>query len=188
MIALWSTALRRLEHRIAPQNFDMWLRPIECCAIDGRTIRLRAPNPYVRFWFESNYLTAVLDELKAETALEYAVEFEPDIDPPPHRPPEALDSSDVPLALPLSPEGTRPNLHGTPGTNGHAGNGHGPGYAGNGRTAARADRSSGDEVLSPDDITSPSASIPSSDSSTSAEFQPDFDRDDPPLVNISLNP
>jgi len=188
VIALWSTALRRLEHRIAPQNFDMWLRPIECCAIDGRTIRLRAPNPYVRFWFESNYLTAVLDELKAETALEYAVEFEPDIDPPPHRPPEALDSSDVPLALPLSPEGTRPNLHGTPGTNGHAGNGHGPGYAGNGRTAARADRSSGDEVLSPDDITSPSASIPSSDSSTSAEFQPDFDRDDPPLVNISLNP
>jgi chromosomal replication initiator protein len=183
VIALWSSALRRLEHRIAPQNFDMWLRPIECCAINGRTIRLRAPNPYVRFWFESNYLTAVLDELKAETALEYAVEFEPDIDPPPHRPPESADSHDLPLSLPISPEGTRPNLYGTSGGNGHsssrrAGNGHG----------ARGDLSSSGELLSPDDITAPSASIPNSDSSTSAEFAPDFDRDDPPLVNISLNP
>jgi chromosomal replication initiator protein len=178
VIALWSSALRRLEHRIAPQNFDMWLRPIECCAIDGRTIRLRAPNPYVRFWFESNYLTAVLDELKAETALEYAVEFEPDSDPPAQR---ASAEPDAPLGLPLSPEGTRPNLHGrSPGTNGRAGgNGHHD-------HANGVDLGAG-EVLSPDDITSPSAASPVSDSQ-SAEFQPDFDRDDPPLVNISLNP
>ncbi len=156
----------------------MWLRPIECCAIDGRTIRLRAPNPYVRFWFESNYLTAVLDELKAETALEYAVEFEPDIDPPAHR---ASGEPDAPLGLPLSPEGTRPNLHGSSGTNGHA--------RSNGRYDHGSNRADlAGEVLSPDDITAPSATLPSSDNSTSAEFQPDFDRDDPPLVNISLNP
>jgi len=168
VIAIWSSALRRLEHRIAPQNFDMWLRPIECCAIEGRTVRLRAPNPYVRFWFESNYLTAVLDELKAETTLEYSVEFEPDIDPP-------ARTHDAPLSLPLSPEGTRPNLHGT---NGHT-------------SHALPEVVAPGEVLSPDDITSPAAPAPSpvsSDSSMAAEFAPDFDRDDPPLVNISLNP
>jgi chromosomal replication initiator protein len=79
--AIWSSALRRLESRIAPQNFDMWLRPIECRAVEGRTIRLRAPNPYVRLWFESNYLTVLLDEMRAESAVDYLVEFEPDGNP-----------------------------------------------------------------------------------------------------------
>ena len=52
---LWSSALRRLSSKIAPQNFDMWLRPIECDSIDGQVLRLKAPNPYVKLWFESNY-------------------------------------------------------------------------------------------------------------------------------------
>jgi chromosomal replication initiator protein len=76
--AIWSNALRRLSSKIAPQNYEMWLRPIECRGIDGRTIRLRAPNQYVRLWFESNYLTVVLDELRSETSEEFTVEFEPD--------------------------------------------------------------------------------------------------------------
>ncbi len=54
----------------------MWLRPIECDSIDGQTLRLKAPNPYVRLWFESNYLDTVLSELQAETGTEYEVEFE----------------------------------------------------------------------------------------------------------------
>jgi len=207
---LWSSALRRLEHRIAPQNFDMWLRPIECCAIEGRTIRLRAPNPYVRFWFESNYLTAVLHELKAETELDYAVEFEPDGDPAQSA--SGGDDADAPLALSLSPEGTRPNMQSDAGstaptshTNGHthtngngrarpATNGHASpgGSLGNGhgrRLGSSHDlRYDSDSRLSADDITHPSTSAPSSDGSLGGELEPDFDRDDPPLVNISLNP
>ncbi|HEU5059517.1 MAG TPA: chromosomal replication initiator protein DnaA [Kofleriaceae bacterium] len=143
MTALWSSALRRLEGKIAQQNFDMWLRPIECRAIEGRTIRLRAPNPYVKLWFENNYLTAVLDELKAETALEYAVEFETEGDS--HR---LLDSADVVAhdlpSLPLVASGT-------------------------GATSAVA-------VHEPP----PAPAAP--------EFDHDFDSDDPPLVNIALNP
>ncbi|HUH03505.1 MAG TPA: chromosomal replication initiator protein DnaA [Kofleriaceae bacterium] len=81
MTDIWSTALRRLSTKIAPQNYDMWLRPIECRGIDGRTITLRAPNQYVRLWFESNYLSVVLDELRTETTSEYLVEFEPDTEP-----------------------------------------------------------------------------------------------------------
>jgi chromosomal replication initiator protein len=176
---LWSSALRRLEHRIAPQNFDMWLRPIECCAIEGRTIRLRAPNPYVRFWFESNYLTAVLDELKAETALEYAVEFEPDNDPP-SRP---AAEPDAPVALPLSPEGTRPNGQ----RNRSNGNGRGADHPGT-YSLATGGFSGGSSARTADDITGPGGPMPAGDSSLAAEFEPDFDRDEPPLVNISLNP
>ncbi len=89
MIELWSSALARLADQIAPQNYQMWLKPIECLRIDDdHTIHLRAPNPYVRLWFESNYLPAILDELRRETNSTYEVEFAPEADgsPPPSEP------------------------------------------------------------------------------------------------------
>lgn len=81
MTELWSNALRRLSDKVAAQNFEMWLRPIECRRVNGKTLFLRAPNPYVRLWFESNYLGAVLDEIRTESGHEFNVEFEPDGSP-----------------------------------------------------------------------------------------------------------
>ena len=78
MTDVWSNALRRLSTRISPQNFEMWLRPIACRRIDGHTLLLEAPNPYVRLWFESNYLSIVLDELRCESEFDYQVEFVPE--------------------------------------------------------------------------------------------------------------
>jgi len=72
---LWENALARLSGKVSPQNFDMWLRPIECVGQDGATLKLRAPNSYVRLWFESNYLDAVLDELRADSGVPLRVEF-----------------------------------------------------------------------------------------------------------------
>ncbi len=72
---LWEAALHRLSGRVSPQNFDMWLRPIEYLGIDGSVLRLRAPNAYVRLWFESNYLDVVLDEIRATTGNELRVEM-----------------------------------------------------------------------------------------------------------------
>jgi chromosomal replication initiator protein len=89
--AVWSNALRRLEARIAPQNFDMWLRPIECRGVEGRTVRLRAPNPYVRLWFESNYLDVLLDEMRTEAEVDFLVEFEPDSETPVSAPGPSVD-------------------------------------------------------------------------------------------------
>jgi chromosomal replication initiator protein len=76
---IWSNALHRLASKISPQNFEMWLRPIECRKIDGHTLLLEAPNPYVRLWFESNYLAIVLEELRAESHVDYQVEFVPEL-------------------------------------------------------------------------------------------------------------
>ena len=59
----WDEALGRLRDRISPQNFDMWLRPIECTAFDGHVIRLRAPNTFIRRWFENNFLEVVRSEV-----------------------------------------------------------------------------------------------------------------------------
>jgi chromosomal replication initiator protein len=84
--AVWSDALSRLEGRLSPQNFDMWLRPLEFVSCTGGVVRLRAPNSYVRIWFESNFLDTVVSELRAATGDEYSIEFEPDGPDVPERP------------------------------------------------------------------------------------------------------
>ncbi len=75
---VWEEAVRRLETRVSSQNFDMWLRPIELRSWDGATLRLRAPNSYVRLWFESNFLGSLLDEIRGLGHDDIHVEFEPD--------------------------------------------------------------------------------------------------------------
>ncbi|HEY0189558.1 MAG TPA: chromosomal replication initiator protein DnaA [Kofleriaceae bacterium] len=74
---LWDEAVGRLRSRVSPQNFDMWLRPIELTSFDGAILKLRAPNSYVRIWFESNFLGTLLKEIQ-ELGHEVQVEFEPD--------------------------------------------------------------------------------------------------------------
>jgi chromosomal replication initiator protein len=74
---LWDEAVERLRSRVSPQNFDMWLRPIELLSFDGATLRLRAPNSYIRFWFESNFLGTLLKEIH-ELGHDVRVEFDAD--------------------------------------------------------------------------------------------------------------
>jgi chromosomal replication initiator protein len=111
--SIWSSALSRLSGKVAPKNYDMWIGPIECRGIEGNKILLRAPNQYVRLWFESNYLAIVLDDLRRELDRDFTVEFEiaapaparpptpppiPDlaVDPPP----VSASSSGAPVATP----------------------------------------------------------------------------------------
>ena len=75
---VWDEAVRRLESRVSSQNFDMWLRPIELRSWDGVILRLRAPNSYVRLWFESNFLGSLLEEIRGLGHADIHVEFEPD--------------------------------------------------------------------------------------------------------------
>jgi chromosomal replication initiator protein len=75
---LWDEAVGRLRGRVSSQNYDMWLRPIEVRSFDGATLRLRAPNSYVRLWFESNFLGTLLKEIRELGHDEVHVEFEPD--------------------------------------------------------------------------------------------------------------
>jgi len=92
---LWDEAVDRLRSRVSPQHYDMWLRPIELMSWDGETLRLRAPNSYVRFWFESNFLSTLVAEL-SELGQAVRVEFEPDD-------PDAKPSPVEPEAAPPTP-------------------------------------------------------------------------------------
>src|SRR4029077_11155094 len=88
----WNEAVGRLKSRVSPQNFDMWLRPIELMSWDGATLRLRAPNSYIRFWFESNFLGSLVKELHELGHQNIRVEFDPDSGAP--------AAPDVPLDMP----------------------------------------------------------------------------------------
>jgi chromosomal replication initiator protein len=74
----WDEAVGRLKSRVSPQNYDMWLRPIEVTSWDGNTLRLRAPNSYVRIWFESNFLSSLVQEFRDLGHEQVRVEFDPD--------------------------------------------------------------------------------------------------------------
>jgi chromosomal replication initiator protein len=90
---LWDEAVGRLRSRVSPQNYDMWLRPIELLSFDGAILKLRAPNSYVRLWFESNFLGTLLKEI-GELGHQVRVEFEPDA--PDERPPPEPASNPPP--------------------------------------------------------------------------------------------
>lgn len=97
---IWSEALHGLEPRLDKQTFDMWLRPIRLAGVDGDLLHLRAPNRFLKEWFETHYLDRVLDELASrhEKSFRVAIEVAEDlvVEPEPveverrpaHTPPE----------------------------------------------------------------------------------------------------
>jgi chromosomal replication initiator protein len=82
----------------------MWLRPIELLSFDGAILRLRAPNSYIRLWFESNFLSTLLKEIQ-ELGHDVRVEFE--ADGPDERPPQVVEADPAPAA-PVRPRPPTP--------------------------------------------------------------------------------
>jgi chromosomal replication initiator protein len=73
MTALWTSALSSLESRISPHNFEMWCRPIDCTEEGEDRLVLRAPNRFIKDWFEDHYLPVLLDELRAQTQRNFQI-------------------------------------------------------------------------------------------------------------------
>ena len=61
MTEIWEASLRMVETKIKPHNFEMWIKPIECVELDGSLLHLRAPNRFIKEWFEDNYLPTLVD-------------------------------------------------------------------------------------------------------------------------------
>ncbi|MGE3548021.1 MAG: chromosomal replication initiator protein DnaA, partial [Kofleriaceae bacterium] len=97
---VWDQAVGRLKSRVSSQYFDMWLRPIELRSFDGSTLRLRAPNSYVRLWFETNFLSSLISEIRELGHESIHVEFDPD--GPEDRPVIPDDPAPDPDPLPLA--------------------------------------------------------------------------------------
>ena len=101
---LWDEAVGRLRSRVTEKNYDMWLRPIELLSFDGAVLRLHAPNSYIRFWFESNFLSTLLKEIR-DLGHEVRVEFDADgpDERPPHEPAPQATGTVPPPPVPPAP-------------------------------------------------------------------------------------
>ena len=106
----WDEAVGRLRERVSPQNYDMWLRPIELMSWDGSVLRLRAPNSYIRMWFESNFLPSIVKELQDLGHEQVKVEFDPDSElrPAPAPEPAAQLATGTAPMMAAVPEPVRP--------------------------------------------------------------------------------
>lgn len=103
---IWDQALDRMRPRVSPQNYDMWLAPIEYVSWESGRLKLRAPNSYVRLWFESNFLDAVRSEVQTVTGETVAIEFAPD---GPEARPEPREPARPPDLGPPSPATAEPS-------------------------------------------------------------------------------
>jgi chromosomal replication initiator protein len=77
---VWQAALLAIAGKVSTQNFDLWFRPIRCLAVGGSAkspvLNLSAPNRFIREWFETNYLSIVLDEIHKSTGAVFTVSWE----------------------------------------------------------------------------------------------------------------
>jgi chromosomal replication initiator protein len=88
MADIWSEALHGLEPRLDRQTFDMWLRPIRLASVDGDLLQLRAPNRFLKEWFETHYLDLALNELESRHERKFKVAIEVVEEPVPEPAPE----------------------------------------------------------------------------------------------------
>ncbi len=98
--SVWLRVVDGLRGIMHPDTFDMWLQPIEFLSLDETAVVLRAPNQFVRSWFETNYLQIALAELRT-LGFDRVVRWAPDAEPPPR--PVSVPQ----VAAPMPPPPTR---------------------------------------------------------------------------------
>jgi chromosomal replication initiator protein len=73
MNLIWKNALKVIEAKMSDQNFDLWIRPLRFVRYSGSDLTLMAPNPYLKEWFEDNYLRSVQAEIFNQTQQEVSI-------------------------------------------------------------------------------------------------------------------
>ena len=60
---LWSKVTDSLRERITPQNFDIWIKPIQFLSMDGENVELQVPNRFFKDWIAEHYATHIKEVL-----------------------------------------------------------------------------------------------------------------------------
>lgn len=81
--SLWQQCLAVLKEEVSPQNFSMWLRPLQAQQDDGRLV-LYASNRFILDWVRDNYLERVR-ALLSELAGNQSPKLQLEVGSPPSR-------------------------------------------------------------------------------------------------------
>jgi chromosomal replication initiator protein len=75
MNPIWTNALKVIEAKMSERNFDLWIRPLRFVRLAGSDLTLMAPNPYLKEWFEDNYLRSVQREIFSQTGEDFHIQI-----------------------------------------------------------------------------------------------------------------
>jgi chromosomal replication initiator protein len=95
MFELWDRALNSIHRNVKSQNFDIWLRPIQCHSIEDGHVTLQVPNRFFKDYITGNYLDLIQDQIEHDTGRRYHIDFVVSEDPQapeerPSRPPQPM--------------------------------------------------------------------------------------------------
>lgn len=72
---LWSKVTDSLRERIGPQNFDIWIKPIQLLSMDGEKVEMEVPNRFFREWINEHYSKQMKDVFFLLTQKPYHLQF-----------------------------------------------------------------------------------------------------------------
>ncbi len=111
MDGVWSEIQGSLRDRLGPQNYEIWIRPIQLALATEDEVHLQVPNRYYRDWVEANYASTLSEALGQAAGRPVAVQFRV-ASRAPAATPEAKVVPAQPAApvraQPVGPDGVRP--------------------------------------------------------------------------------
>jgi chromosomal replication initiator protein len=78
---LWSKVTDTLKERIGPQNFDIWIKPIQLLSMDGERVEMEVPNRFFREWIHEHYLSQMKEVFSYLTQKSFHLQFRIKNDP-----------------------------------------------------------------------------------------------------------
>ncbi|MBM4277195.1 MAG: chromosomal replication initiator protein DnaA [Deltaproteobacteria bacterium] len=78
---LWSKVTDTLKERIGPQNFDIWIKPIQLLSMDGERVEMEVPNRFFREWIHEHYLNHMKEAFSYLTQKSFHLQFKIKNDP-----------------------------------------------------------------------------------------------------------
>lgn len=94
--------LQRLRTAVSPECFQTWFKDLRVAGAEGDTVRISAPNRYVKFWIESHYKKELLAAVTA--VVPEALHAELVLDTP-------KNAGDLPVALGCVLDASRSKVH-----------------------------------------------------------------------------
>lgn len=67
MEELWSKVAESIKERIGPQNFDIWIKPIQLISIDEENVVLEVPNRFYKEWVLEHYSIPIKETISLLT-------------------------------------------------------------------------------------------------------------------------
>ncbi len=72
---LWSKVTDTLKERIGPQNFDIWIKPIQLLSLEGERVEMEVPNRFFREWIHEHYSNHIKEAFTTLTHKSYQLHF-----------------------------------------------------------------------------------------------------------------